>query len=76
MRNLFSLLWRMLAGIATALGFAAVARKYTEPPPGQPEEGRRQTEDGRSTAPLPPAAPLPGRRPGVPEGHGAARLPT
>jgi hypothetical protein len=32
MRNLFSLLWKMVAGIAAALGFAAMARKYTAPP--------------------------------------------
>jgi len=49
MRNLFSLLWKMFASIAAALGLAAVARKYSEPPPGQPE-------DGRSAAPLPPSA--------------------
>src|SRR5437763_5129102 len=39
MRNLFALLLRMLASIAAALGLAAVARKYSEPPPGPPVVG-------------------------------------
>ena len=56
MRNLFSLLWKMFASIAAALGLAAVARKYSAPPPGQPEDGRRKTQNGRSTPPLPPSA--------------------
>ena len=68
MRNLFSLLWKMLASIAAALGFAAVARKYTEPPPGQPE-------DGRGTAPLPPPASRHPPAAGTQPEHGAALRP-
>ena len=75
MRNLFSLLWKMLAGIAAALGFATVARKYSEPPSGQPEDGRRTTDDGRSTAPLPPSASRLPPAGGTQPEHGAALKP-
>jgi hypothetical protein len=33
MRNLFALLWKMLASSAAALGMVVVARKYSEPSP-------------------------------------------
>jgi hypothetical protein len=75
MRNLFALLLRMLASIAAALGLAAVARKYSEPPPGQPEDRRRTADDGRSTAPLPPSASRLPPAGGTQPEHGAALKP-
>jgi hypothetical protein len=68
MRNLVALLLRVLASIAAALGLAAVARKYSEPPPGQPEDGRR-------TAPLPPSASRLPPAGGTQPEHGAALKP-
>src|SRR5690349_15524605 len=72
MGNLFSLLWKMLASIAAALGFAAVARKYTEPPPDLPPE-RVAEQAGAHIS----ASPLPGVPPAIARSaiHGAPLKP-
>jgi hypothetical protein len=61
----------MVAGIAAALGFAAMARKYTEPPPPpggtQPEHGAadRAARDRGWSRPKPEKIPSPTYWPAV-----------
>jgi hypothetical protein len=61
MRNLFSLLWKMVASSAAALGMVTVARKYSEPSPGRGVE--------------PAGAPRPASPGGTQPAHGAALKP-
>ena len=65
MRNLFSLLWKMVARSAAALGMVTVARKDGEPPPEQ--------SPGRGVASA--AAPGPASPGGTQPAHGAALKP-
>ena len=64
MRNLFSLLWRMVAGSAAALGMVTMARKDRKPRPQQsPDRG------------VASAAPRPASPGGTQPAHGAALKP-
>jgi hypothetical protein len=65
MRNLFSLLWKMVARSAAALGRVAVAQKDSEPPPEQ--------SPGRGVASA--AAPRLASPGGTQPAHGAALKP-
>jgi hypothetical protein len=64
MRNLFSLLWKLVAGSAAALGMVAMARKDRKPQPQQsPDRG------------VASAAPRPASPGGTQPAHGAALKP-
>ena len=64
MRNLFSLLWRMVAGSAAALGMVTMARKDRKPRPQQSPD--------RGVASAAPRSASPG---GTQPAHGAALKP-